>query len=143
MSGHPRVIGYLQRALDHEFSAAQQFTLQAGQAEVLGLPVLAAELRTAARDELAHAEVFITRLNALGCTPRAGGAGVPGIGRTHLELLRQGLATEASAIRLYGEASRFCRQIGDDGHGAVFERILDDEQQHYRDLERKIQSLGS
>ena len=28
MSGHPRVIGYLQRALDHKFGAARQFWLQ-------------------------------------------------------------------------------------------------------------------
>lgn len=143
MSGHPRVIGYLQRALDHEFGAAQQFTLQAGQAEVLGLPALAAELRTAASEELAHAGAFIARLYALGATPRAGNAGAPGIGRTQRELLRHGLATEASAIRLYSEAARYCQQIGDRDNGEVFARILGDEEQHYRELERRIESLGA
>ena len=143
MSGHPRVIAYLQRALDHEFGAAQQFTLQAGQAGILGLPALAAELRTAASEELEHAGAFIACLFVLGCTPRAGGAVTGCIGRSHLELLRYGLATEASAIRLYEEAGRFCRQIGDTSQGAVFERILDDEVQHYRELKRRIESLGA
>lgn len=143
MSGHPRVIGYLQRALDHEFGAAQQFTLQAGQADVLGLPTLAAELRTAASEELAHAGAFIASLYALGSTPRAGNAGAPGVGRTQLELLRYGVATEASAIRLYTEASRFCQQIGDHDNGEVFARILEDEVQHRRDLEKRIELLGT
>lgn len=143
MSGHPRVIGYLQRALDHEFGAAQQFTLQAGQADILGLPALAAELRVAASDELAHAGAFITRLYALGATPRAGNVGAPGIGRTQQELLRHGMATEASAIRLYTEAARFCQQIGDRDNGEVFVRILNDEEQHHRELERRIESLGA
>ena len=143
MSGHPRVIGYLQRALDHEFGAAQQFTLQAGQADVLGLPSLAAELRTAASEELAHAGAFIARLYALGGTPRAGNAGAAGIGRTQQELLRHGLATEASAIRLYTEAARFCQQIGDHANLDVFARILGDEEQHYQELQRRIESLGT
>jgi len=143
MSGHPRVIGYLQRALDHEFGAAQQFTLQAGQADVLGLPALATELRTAASEELAHAGIFIARLYALGATPRAGNAGAPGIGRTQRELLLHGVATEMSAIRLYTEAARFCRQIGDHDNGEVFARILEDEVQHRRDLEKRIESLGT
>lgn len=143
MSGHPRVIGYLQRALDHEFGAAQQFTLQAGQADILGLPGLAAELRTAASEELAHAGSFVACLYALGATPRAGNAGTPGVGRTHRELLLLGIATEASAIRLYTEASRFCQQISDRDNGEVFARILEDEVQHRRDLEMRIASLGT
>jgi len=143
MSGHPRVIGYLQRALDHEFGAAQQFTLQAGQADVLGLPALAAELRTAANEELAHAGAFIARLYTLGGTPRAGNAGAAGIGRTQRELLQHGMATEASAIRLYTEAARFCRQIGDHDNVDVFARILSDEEQHYQELQRRIESLGT
>lgn len=143
MSGHPRVIGYLQRALDHEFGAAQQFTLQAGQADILGLPALAAELRTAASEELAHAGAFIARLYALGATPRAGNAGAPGIGRTQRELLQHGMATETSAIRLYMQAARFCQQIGDRDNGEVFARILGDEEQHYRELQRRIESLGA
>lgn len=143
MSGHPRVIGYLQRALDHEFGAAQQFTLQAGQADVLGLPALATELRTAASEELAHAGAFIARLYAIGATPRAGNAGAPAVGRTQRDLLRHGLATEASAIRLYTEAARFCQQIGDRDNVAVFTRILSDEEQHHRDLQRRIESLGA
>ncbi len=143
MSGHPRIIGYLQRAVNHEFSAAQQFTLQAVLAESWRLPELAAELRDGAREELQHAEVFIGQMLRLGVTPRAGQPRAPQSGRSHVELLRYGLATEAEAVRLYEEATRFCERIGDAANHAAFARILDDERQHQQHLERRLRALGA
>ncbi len=142
MKGHPRVIGYLQRAVSHEFSAAQQYVLQAAQAESWGMQQLAAELRQDVKEELCHAETFIRRLLALGVTPRAGELRAPGVGRSHEEMLRLGLATEAEAIRLYGEARWFCERIGDDENRQVFARILEDEEDHYQELERQLTALG-
>jgi bacterioferritin len=138
MPGHPRLIGLLQRALDHEFGAAQQFTLQAEQADALGLRELAAGLRASAREELGHAGAFAARLLTLGAAPRAGLTRALPIGRTREELLRYGLATEAAAVRLYEEARRFCERIGEAGHGALFGRILEEEVRHYRELEEQI-----
>ena len=142
MMGHPRVIGYLQRAVNHEFSAAQQYTLQAVQAEQLGLKPFASELRVGVSEELRHAEEFISRMYRLGTTPRAGQMCEAQVGRTYAEMLEYGLATEAAAIRLYEEASRFCQQIGDTGNSELFLRILDDEVSHYEDLARQIASLS-
>lgn len=142
MSGHPRIIGYLQRAVSHEFGAAQQFTLQAVLAEAWNLPAFAAELRTGAREELEHAEAFIGHLVRLGITPRAGQTNVPAVGRTHADILRFGLATEVAAVRLYTEAAEFCAHTGDAVHHALFARILDDERQHRQMLERQLQALG-
>lgn len=143
MSGHPRVIGYLQRAVSHEFSAAQQYTLQAVLAESWNLPLLSAELRAGAHEELAHAEAFIGHLVRLGITPSSSQPRVPPVGRSHAELLRYGLATEVAAVRLYEEAAQFCARTGDTVHHAVFARILGDERQHQRDLERNLQALGA
>jgi bacterioferritin len=142
MKGHPRVIGFLQRAVNHEFNAAQQYTLQAVQAEAWGMNRLAAELREGVLEEIRHAEAFIRRMYALGVTPRAGQPRAPQVGRTHAEMLRFGLATEADAIRLYEEACVFCERIGDGEHREVFARILADEMRHYRELERQMKALG-
>lgn len=142
MKGHPRVIGFLQRAVNHEFNAAQQYTLQAVQAEAWGMSRLAAELRESVLEEIRHAEVFIRRMYALGVTPRAGQPRAPQIGRTHVEVLRFGLATEADAIRLYEEARAFCERIGDEEHREVFARILADEMRHYQELDRQLKALG-
>lgn len=143
MSSHPRVISYLQRAVSHEFSAVQQFTLQAVLAESWNLAALANELRTGAREELEHAEAFIGHLVRLGITPSVSQPRLPPIGRAHAELLQHGLATEVAAVRLYEEAAQFCLRAGDTVHHALFARILGDEQQHQQDLERRLQALGA
>ena len=143
MIGHPRIISYLQRAVNHEFNAAQQYTLQAGSAEIWGLQDLAGKLRRDAREELEHAEAFITQMMRLGVAPRAGQPRAPQVGDTHAELLRFGLATELDAIRLYSEACRFCEQIGDADCHALFFRILRDEEDHARGLEQSYAALGA
>ena len=143
MKGHPRIIGYLQRAVNHELGAAQQYTLQAATAESWGLRPLAEKLRHDAREELEHAEAFITRMLRMGVAPHAGQSRVPRVGRTQLEILKYGLVTEADAMCLYGEAGQFCASIGDAETHALFTRIYQDEDRHARDLERSIQALGS
>lgn len=135
---HPRVIGYLQRAIDHEFGAAQQLTLQAGVAETLGIRQLASQLRSDAQDELRHAEMLIVRLVGLGLAPRAGQCRVGQIGRTQGEMLRNGRDREAAAVSLYREASVFCRRINDSRNAELFEDILQDEQRHFTALEQQL-----
>lgn len=143
MSGHPRIIAYLQRAVSHEFSAAQQFTLQAVQAERLGLGSFADELRAGAVDELRHAEAFSRRLHELGAGSPSVQASARPVGRTLTELLRFGLATEADAMRLYAEALRFCERMADAGNAELFARIHGDEVQHYQELERRLREHGA
>lgn len=142
MNGHPRVIAWLQRALGHEFAAAEQLTLQAVQAAALGLPRLADSLREGAREELGHAEAFAARLLAIGAAAQAAASRKLPIGRTQEELLRFGLATEDAAIRLYREAANWCRHSGDAENAALFLRILDEEVAHYRELERALERLN-
>ena len=143
MPGHPRIIAYLQRAVSHEFSAAQQFTLQAVQAERLGLGPFADELRAGAVDELRHAEAFIRRLHELGAgSPPVQTAARP-VGRTVVELLRFGLTTESDAMRLYAEALRFCERTADAGNAELFARIHGDEVRHYQELTRRLREHGA
>ena len=143
MSGHPRIVAYLQRALNHEFSAVQQFTLQAVQAERLGLGAFADELRAGALDELRHAEAFCLRLHELGVgSPSAQAVGRP-VGRTQVELLHFGLLTEAEAMRIYAEALRCCERMADAENARLFARIHADEVQHYQDLERRLREHGA
>lgn len=143
MSGHPRIVAYLQRAVSHEFSAAQQFMLQAVQAECLGLGSFADELRAGALDELRHAEAFSRRLHEIGAGSLSVKTVVLPVGRTLVDLLRFGLATEADAMRLYAEALRFCEGRADAGNAELFARIHGDEVQHYQELERRLREHGA
>jgi len=141
MTGHPRIIGYLQRAVSHEFGAAQQFTLQAGLAESWALVELAQCLRRDAAEELAHAEAFIQQLIRLGVTPSLAQPRLLPVGGDHRRLLQFGLETELDAIRLYSEASRFCARIGDTENRSLFARILEDEEQHARGIRQALDNL--
>jgi len=141
MTGHPRIIGYLQRAISHEFGAAQQFTLQAGLAESWAMAELASRLRRDAAEELAHAEAFIQQLIRLGVTPSLAQPSMLPAGDSHRQVLQFGLETELSAIRLYGEASRFCAQIGDAENRSLFARILGDEEQHAKGIRQTLENL--
>lgn len=143
MSAHPRVIGYLQRALNHELLAVQQCILQAATATSLGLTTLAAQLRSDAHDELSHAEIFTTQLLRCDAGVHANPSRAPSVGRTHREILRFGLGTEVEAVRLYSEAGTFCARIGDHENQALFSRIGDDERQHQQHLEHMLQALGA
>ena len=143
MSGHPRIISYLQRAVNHEFNAMQQYTLQGVLADHLGMGGFATELRKDAQEEVRHAECFIRAMYALGVTPRAGQPLAPRVGSTQAEMLRFGLDTEVEAVRLYREAAHFCERIGDRVHGELFAGILEDEIRHCRELERQLEALGA
>lgn len=143
MSWHPRIIAYLQRAVSHEFSAVQQFTLQAVQADRLGLGSFAAELRVGAVEELRHAEAFSYRLYELRAGSPSVHTAVRPVGHTELELLCFGLATEAEAMRLYTEALQFCERTADADSAALFARIHRDEVQHYQELERRLREHGA
>lgn len=142
MPAHPRLIGYLQRAVNHEFSALQQFVCQAVQAEGLGLGALAAELRAGAIEELQHAELFLRRLLALGAQPRPGSPALRPVGRSHAELLEFGMDTEADAVRLYAEAAQFCVRAGDEANRELFNRIRGDEERHFQILQQRWQALA-
>jgi len=139
---HSRVIGYLQRAVNHEFSAAQQYTLQAASAARWGMSELADKLRGDAREELEHAEAFLGQMLARGVTLRVGNTRTPQIGNTRAEVLKFGMETEQAAVRLYREAATFCRQIGDASGAELFTRILRDEEKHFDELEREFAAAG-
>lgn len=143
MSGHPRILAYLQRAVSHEFSAAQQFTLQAVQAERLTLGSFADELRAGAHDELRHAEAFSGRLYELGAGSACVNVVARPVGRTLVELLRFGLETESEAMRLYSEALLFCERVSDASNAVLFSRIHGDEVRHYQELGRRLRELGA
>ena len=141
MSTHPRIIGYLQRALSHELVAVQQCILQAATAANLGLATLAEQLRSGARDEMSHAELFAAQCLRYGAGVHASQSHAPCVGRNQLEILRFGLATEAEAVRLYSEAGVFCARSGDHDTQALFDRICNDERQHYEEIARQLQAL--
>lgn len=137
----PQAIGWLQRALQHEFAAARQFTLQAAVAGHGGSRQLAAFCADAAVDELAHARRLADVLAAAGAALGSGGGPAFPVGTQASEILDHGIATEQAAVVLYAQAARACAALP--SLAALFAAIGDDEARHLAQLRQQRAALAT
>ena len=138
---HPRVLGYLGRALSLELSAVQQYMTQASLVELWGNAEAAIRFRRETVEELQHAELIVQRMLALGVAPAASQLRPVGHAPDLAGLLRLDLALEADLIQLYSEAVRFCVLVGDGASEAFFHGLWTDEQHHGEELGAWLRSL--
>jgi bacterioferritin (cytochrome b1) len=131
---------YLQRAVRHEFAAAQQFTLQAVVARALGDATLGLECEGSAFEELRHAQRFAAALEQAGTAVGSGSVASLSVGGSIPELLRNARATEAAAVRLYRDAARACQGV--EPLRRLFESIGAEEETHYAELTRRLRQAG-
>ena len=130
----PVMLGWLQRALRHEFAAARQFALQASIARSLGDASLCAQCEESAHEELRHALRLADAIVAAGAMPADGAPLALPPGRTRDELIEQACRTESAAVALYGEARRAA--AGDSTLAGLFAALHDEELAHLTGLER-------
>ncbi|MEB3233937.1 MAG: ferritin-like domain-containing protein [Cyanobacteriota bacterium] len=140
---HPRVLGYLGRALSLELSAVQQYMTQASLVELWGDQDAATRFRQETVEEMRHAESIVQRMLALGVAPAASQLRPAAHGPDLASLLRQDAQLEQDLIQLYGDAVRFCVLIGDGLHRDFFTGLLDDEQHHAQDIDSWLLQLGA
>jgi bacterioferritin len=140
---HPRVLGYLGRALSLELTAVQQYMTQASLAETWGDADAAQRFRQETVEEMRHAEAIVQRMLALGTAPGASQLR-PVTHAGDLEgLLRQNMVLEEDLVNLYAEAVRFCLLVADEQNEAFFRQLWSDEQHHAEDLATWLRSLGA
>lgn len=143
MAADQRVLGYLGRALSLELSAVQLYTAQARLVESWGLSEAAAQLRSEAHEEMAHAERIIGRMLAVGVAPAASQLRPVGLGVNLSELLRYDQAFEMDLVALYDDAVRYCSRAGLSEDRLLFQALLEEEQAHARELAGWIGHLES
>jgi bacterioferritin len=139
---HPRVLGYLGRALSLELTAVQQYLTQATLAEAWGDSTSAQRFREETVEEMRHADTLVQRMVSLGVAPAASQLRPVGHGPDLASLLRQNLALEDDLVNLYAEAARFCHFSGDSDNQQLFQQLLNDEQQHAEELAAWLHTLG-
>lgn len=132
MRPHPRIIGYLTRALEHELNAVQQYQTRAALTELWGLPDLAAHYRQEAIEELAHAERLTRQLLLLGVAPTALALTAVRPGRDPQEMAALSAEMERAAVHLYDDACQFCQRIRDQEHWVLFQGLLNEELAHFQ-----------
>ncbi len=141
VSVHPRVLGYLGRALSLELSAVQQYMTQASLLSLWGDTTAAERFRHETVEELQHAERIVQQMLRLGVAPSASQLRPVSTAADLVGLLRQNALLEDGLIQHYAEATRFCVQIGDPDDATFFQALWEEERQHGQELDAWLLKL--
>jgi len=139
---HPRVLGFLGRALSLELTAVQQYMTQASLVGLWGDEASAERFREETVEEMQHAERIVQQMLSLGVAPAASQLQPVTHAADLVGLLEQNADLEQQLVSHYDEAVRFCRLLNDQNNAAFFQSLLDDEQHHMQDLEAWLKELG-
>ncbi len=132
---HPKILGYLGRALSLELTAVQQYSTQARLVATWGLSEAAGILRKEAEEELQHVNRILERMLAVGVAPGGSQLRPVKLASNLTALLKINLQLEDDIIQLYHSAVHHCAREGDHDNRIFFDELLKEEQQHYAELE--------
>ncbi|MDA8360949.1 MAG: ferritin-like domain-containing protein [Gammaproteobacteria bacterium] len=141
MRNHPRIIGFLGQALNHEYGAVQQYLTQASLCTLWGLRDWAETFLQESREELGHADLLNQRLLVMGIAPSGGQLRPPRPGRDLRDMLLHDVDLEAAAVDLYSEAEAFATRLRDPEAAALFARLRRDEEGHLQHLQESLAHL--
>jgi bacterioferritin len=144
MKGNARVLAELNKALQEELTAINQYFLHAEMCENWGYHKLSEFIKKQSIGEMKHAEVLIERILFLDGSPSM----VPldlKVGGTVKGMIESDLALELSAVKQYNESVAIATAEGDNGSRDLLVQLLKDEEEHVDFLEAQmhlIKELG-
>ena len=141
MKGDPQVIDFLNRALTNELTAINQYWLHYRVLHHWGIHKLAAYERHESIDEMKHADTLSERILFLDGLPNFQAIHKLKVGETVEEILRADLAVEMEAIPLLKDAIQHCESVRDYVSREIFERILENEEEHVDFLETQFEMI--
>jgi len=138
MKGHPQAIDWLNRILENELTAINQYFLHARMCKNWGYESLGKKIYAESIDEMKHADVLVTRVLFLEGLPNLQSLGKLMIGESVREVLRCDLELERIAHPALKEAIAFMESIGDYISRELLEDILESEEEHIDWLETQL-----
>lgn len=141
MKGDPQVIDFLNKALLNELTAVNQYWLHYRMLANWGVAKLAEYERHESIDEMKHADELSERILFLDGLPNFQALGKLRIGEDVEEVLKADLALEHEAIPLLKEAIVHCEAVRDFISREIFERILENEEDHVDFLEKQFDMI--
>jgi len=142
MKGDDQVLDYLNKALTNELTAINQYWLHYRVLHHWGLRKLAEFERHESIDEMKHADTLADRILFLEGLPNFQAIGKLKVGETVEEILKADLALEMEAVPLLRQAIQHCEAVRDFVSREVFERILENEEQHVDFLETQFEMIA-
>ena len=141
MKGDAQVIDYLNKALTNELTAINQYWLHYRVLKNWGIEKLAEYERHESIDEMKHADTLADRILFLDGLPNFQAIHKLKVGENVEEILKADLALELEALPLLQDAIQHCESVRDYVSREVFERILENEEEHVDFLEKQFEMI--
>jgi len=141
MRGDQKIIELLNQALKAELTAINQYFLHSRMMEDWGLKRLAEKEYHESIEEMNHADALIKRILFLEGLPNLQDLGRLRIGENPREALECDLALELEAAPMYRDAVEQAEKSRDYVSRDLFQKILDDEEEHIDWLETQLELI--
>lgn len=138
MNADPRTLGWLNRALNHELSAVQQYQAHIVLARFWGEDAMADRWQSEAVEELQHAQRLMAHLIRLGVAPSAGSLIPARLGRTVAQLCLANQQMELEAVDLYQAALLHAQRVRDGEVALLMQSLLDEETEHLMNVNHSL-----
>lgn len=140
MKGSPKVIAELNKALQEELTAINQYFLHAEMCENWGYDKLADYIKLQSIGEMKHAEVLMERILFLDGSPTMKPLELT-VGKNVQEMLQSDLDLEIGAVKEYNNAIQVAVAEKDNGSRDLFVTLLKDEEGHVDWLEAQMHQI--
>jgi len=138
MKSDPKIITLLNEVLTGELTAVNQYFLHSRMCRNWGYAHLAEHIYKESIDEMKHADELIERILFLEGLPNVQRLSKILVGQTVVEILKNDLEIEMTAIPLLNAGIRTCRDAADNGSEDLLRRILVAEEHHVDWLEAQL-----
>ncbi len=141
MKGDTKVIEFLNKALENELTAINQYFLHAKMYKNWGFEKLYDKEYHESIDEMKHADQLINRILFLEGLPNLQNIGKILVGEHTQEMLACDLKLEQIAVPDLKDAILYCESVRDYISRELFEEILESEEEHIDWLETQLELI--